>query len=107
MSERTTCTTTLWRWTSDKGPAAWHFVTISGDAGEEISAHEAMHRLEMGKGRGFGSVKVKASIGDSDWNTSAFPSKSEDGWLLPVKAAIRKAEKLAEGDEVSVRLELL
>lgn len=97
---------TLWVWKGD-GPAAWHFLTINGPAGETIAAHEAMERLELGKGRGFGSVKVAAQIGDSSWKTSVFPSKSVEGWLLPVKAAIRKAEGIVEGDEVMVTLELL
>jgi hypothetical protein len=39
------------------------------------------------------------------FKTSLFPSK-ELGWLLPVKAAVRKAEELSEGDAVEVVLEV-
>ena len=101
----------LWLWTTPQAPAKWHFLTIDGDAGEKIAAHEAMRRLELGPGtggrRGFGSVKVRAQIGGSEWATSVFPSKTEGGYLLPVKAAVRKAEDLSVDDMVTVRLELL
>src|SRR5688572_14564561 len=103
MSDMVAARARLWRW--DGGAAAWHFVTIDGEAGEAIAAHEAMRRLESGKGRGFGSVKVTARIGGSRWPTSVFPNKQE-GYLLPVKAAIRRHEAIAEGDEVEVELEL-
>ncbi|MBD3731033.1 MAG: DUF1905 domain-containing protein [Sphingomonadales bacterium] len=105
MSEAITHTAPLWRWTGENN-GSWHFVTIGGEAGEAIAAHEAMRRLELGHRRGFGSVRVTARIGTSEWRTSVFPSKAEGGWLLPVKAAVRKAEGLAEGDAVSVTLTL-
>jgi hypothetical protein len=65
-----------------------------------------MRRLELGKRRGFGSVKVEARIGDSVWRTSVFPPK-EGGWFLPVKKAICRAEGLTEKEEVEVALRLL
>lgn len=107
MTQPLTHTARLWLWTSPEAPAAWHFLTIHGPAGEAIAAHEAIRRLELGKGRGFGSVKVRARIGGSEWATSVFPSKAHDGYLLPVKAAVRKAEALAAGDLLEVQLELL
>lgn len=108
MSDTVTFTSALWRWSSDGSPAGgWFFLTIDGAAGEQIAAHEAMRRMELGRGRGFGSVKVRARIGESEWATSVFPSKHHGGYLLPVKAAVRKAEGLAERDEVNASLELL
>jgi hypothetical protein len=104
VSERITCTATLWRWTGGKAAGSWYFLTIGGEAGEMISATALMRRLE-GMGRGFGSLKVTATIGSSLWQTSVFPSR-KDGWMLPVKAAVRKAEALGEGDEVEVVLEV-
>ena len=104
MSERLFCTAALWRWTGGKAAGSWHFVTIGGEAREALSATALMRRLE-GLGRGFGSLKVTATIGSSQWQTSVFPSR-EDGWMLPVKAAVRKAEALGEGDEVEVVLEV-
>ena len=93
----------LWRWTTPAAPAAWHFITIDGSAGEALSATALMRKLE-GMARGWGSLKVIATIGASRWSTSVFPSKAT-GWILPVKAAVRKAEGLAEDDAVKVVLE--
>jgi hypothetical protein len=104
MTERITHTGTLWRWTSASGTGAWHFVTIDGDAGEALSGTALMRRLEKSIG-GFGSLKVTARIGDSLFKTSLFPSKSL-GWMLPVKASVRKAEGVSEGDLVEVVLEV-
>ncbi len=104
-SETVRFTAPLWRWEGN-GAAAWYFVTAKGEAASSIEAHSVIERLETGRKRGFGSVKVTACVGRSEWSTSVFPSKGE-GYLLPVKLAIRKAEDLAEGDEVSVTLTLL
>ncbi len=103
-TETHTITSTLWLWTSDKAPASWHFMTIDGEAGEVIHALALMRRLESGRRRGWGSMKVSATIGDTDWETSIFPANEAKGWLLPVKAAVRKAEGLVTGDKVTVTI---
>lgn len=79
-------------------------MTIGGEAAEALSATALMRKLE-GMARGFGSLKVTATIGDSTWRTSVFPSR-EEGWMLPVKSAVRKAEGIGEGDEVALVLEV-
>lgn len=103
MTERLTHTGPLWRWTGGSG-GSWHFLTIDGAAGEALTGTALMRRMERTIG-GFGSLKVTARIGDSAFRTSLFPSR-ELGWLLPVKAAVRKAEGIGEGDEVTVQLEV-
>ena len=105
MTERITHTGPLWRWTTPNAPAAWHFVTIDRGAGEALSATALMRRLEGGS-RGFGSLKVAATIGTSAFKTSVFPSKEQGGWLLPIKASVRTAEGLIEGDSVKLILEV-
>jgi hypothetical protein len=94
-----TFTSLLWIW---RGEAAgrWHFVTVPEDQSVEIKAHA------LGSPRGFGSVKVEASIRAVAWRTSVFPLNS-GGYVLPVKAEIRRRANLSAGDEVTVRLELL
>jgi Domain of unknown function (DUF1905) len=106
MTETHTVTAKLWLWTSDKAPASWHFLTIEGEAAEAIHALALMRRLESGRRRGWGAMKVSATIGETDWETSIFPEKDSGGWLLPVKAAVRKAEGLGPGDEVTVTVSL-
>ena len=106
MTETHTVSATLWLWTTDKVPASWHFMTIEGDAAEAIQTLALMRRLESGRQRGWGSMKVTAQIGDSVWDTSIFPDKTSGGWLLPVKATVRKAEGLVAGDTAEVTVTL-
>ena len=117
MSESLSCTLPLRRWQGDRG--TYHLVTISGEPAEAIAAHALMHRLEFGTQRGFGSVKVMAEIGCSRWKTSVFPQREKTSssseavgqkkteWVLLVSKKVMRAEDLAEGDPVSLELELL
>ncbi|WP_324260357.1 DUF1905 domain-containing protein [Altererythrobacter sp. H2] len=100
--ERIEHTGTLRRWSGESGN--WFFLTIDGAAGEALSATRLMRRLESGAARGFGSIRVTARVGESRWLTSVFPQKS-GGWLLPIKATIRRAEGIGEGDAVECLLE--
>ncbi len=94
-----TFTLLLWIW---RGEAAgrWYFVTVPEEQSAEIKAHA------FGSPRGFNSVKVEATIGAVTWRTSVFPLNS-GGYLLPIKAEVRKKARLAAGDEVTVTLDLL
>lgn len=89
----------------EEGYAPIGFLRIPPEAAEAIAGHELERRLEMGKRRGFGSVKVTVSLGGSRWPTSLFPNK-DGSWFLPIKKPVRVAEGLVEGDEVEVELEL-
>lgn len=111
MSETLTATLPLERWRGDRG--TYHLVNIGGDNAEAITTHAALHRLEFGKQRGFGSVKVMATIGSTSWKTSVFPMNVEDmtratkNWTLLVSKKVMRAEDLTEGDPVPLSLELL
>jgi len=51
---------------------------------------------------GWGMIPVAARIGATGWTTSLFP---KDGrYIVPVKAGVRRAERLDVGDTVTVRL---
>ncbi len=106
MTETYTLTAPLWLWTTDKAPASWHFITIDGDVAEAIHATAIMRRLEGVRRKGWGSIKVSATIGGTHWETSIFPAKDVGGWMLPVKASVRKAEGLVVGDMVPLSLTL-
>jgi len=92
----------LWRWVGASG-GNWFFLRFTGEVAEAISALAAMRRLETGRRRGWGSLKVEARIGGTRWQTSIFPGDSET-WLLPVKRAVRLAEDLDEGGEAEVEI---
>lgn len=88
-------TAPLWLW---NGKGAWHFITLPVDESQIIKM--AVPR------RGWGSVRVKATIGTTSWNTSIFPDNKANAYLLPVKADVRKAERLVVGEPVDVTLSL-
>jgi Domain of unknown function (DUF1905) len=106
LTETHAVTAKLWLWTTDKAPASWHFLTIEGEAADAIHVLALMRRLESGRRRGWGSMKVSATIGQTTWETSIFPAKESGEWLLPVKAAVRNAEALEAGDAVEVTVTL-
>ena len=92
----------VWLWQgSDGAPAkgSWYFLTIDGETAEAI-------RGSAVNAAAWGSVYVEVRIGGTTWRTSLFPSKQAGGWLLPLKAAVRKAEKIAEGSMVEAELHL-
>ena len=95
-----TVTSLLWIWKGSDAAGRWYFITVPEEQSGEIKSHA------FGSPRGFGSVKVEARIGNVVWRTSVFPLNS-GGYLLPVKAEVRRKADLAVGDEVTVELELL
>ena len=95
----------LTRWQGDRG--TYHLVVITGEAAEQITMHARLHRLEFGRQRGFGSVKVIARTGETEWKSSVFPQQKQSEWILLVSKKVMRAEDLAEGDPVTFRLELL
>ena len=105
MSETVRLTTPLARWEGDRG--TYHLVSIKGTDAETISMHARIERLELGSRRGFGSVKVMARIGDTQWKSSVFPQEKSTEWILLVSKKVMKAESLAKDDDVTVELELL
>ena len=83
----------LWYW---RGPAPWYFVTVPEAESRDLRAVSAAVSY------GWGMIPVTARIGATGWETSLFP---KDGlYVVPVKAAVRRAEGLDEGDAVTVRL---
>ncbi len=83
----------LWYW---RGPAPFFFVTVPEN--ESLDLHAVSSALTYG----WGMIPVRAQIGGTQWETSLFPK--DGGYVVPVKAAVRRAEGLDEGDVVTVRL---
>lgn len=90
----------LWIWDARRGES-WTFVSLPVEASEEIR-----DRTE-GLRRGFGSLRVRATVGGTTWRTSIFPDSGRGAFVLPVKRAVRRAEKLEPGDVAEVTVELL
>ena len=88
----------LWLWSGEGGQ--WHFVTIPEELAGELRATSLIQK------RGFGSVRVEARIGEVSWLTSVFPQKS-GGYILPLKADVRRRAGVAAGDDVTLTLDIL
>ena len=83
----------IWR-----GPDPWFFVAVPAEQSEDIKAISSIVTY------GWGVIPVVVRIGKSKWQTSLFP---KDGvYLVPIKASVRRAEALEEGDSVTIHLDV-
>jgi hypothetical protein len=83
----------VWFW---KGPSPWYFVTVPVDECGELEATAALISY------GWGMIPATARIGRTEWTTSLFPKDGQ--YIVPVKARVRRAERLDVGDTVKVHL---
>jgi len=80
-----------------RGPSPYLFVAMTPEVSEDIQ--EAARGLVY-----WGQVPVHITIGDTEATTALFP---RDGrYLVPVKAAVQRAEGIAEGQIVEVLVRL-
>jgi hypothetical protein len=85
----------IWYW---RGPAPWFFVTVPEKQSSDLK------EIAGSVSYGWGVIPVQVRIGNTGWQTSLIP---KDGrYLVPIKTSVRQAEKLEEGDKVTVRIEV-
>jgi hypothetical protein len=79
-----------------RGPAPFYFVAVPSEHVGELryAARQASY--------GWGVVPVDASAAGVDFSTSLFPK--DGGYLLPLKAAVRRAGKIEPDASVRVRI---
>ena len=79
-----------------RGPAPFLFAAVP-------DAHVgAIRHAAMTESYGWGVVPVVATVGESEFATSLFP---RDGtYLLPIKVAVQKSERVGLGDRIEVRM---
>ncbi|MBI5139401.1 DUF1905 domain-containing protein [Candidatus Nomurabacteria bacterium] len=78
----------VWRWPGDGG---WYFVTLPKKLWTDI-------RKKYQKG----FVRVVAKVGKTSWDTSLFPHKQSENYLISVKKSVRQKEDIWEGDTVKI-----
>ena len=83
----------IWFW---RGPSPWHFVSVPEDDCFELEATSAFVSY------GWGMIPVTARIGETAWKTSLWPK--DGGYIVPVKADVRRRERIEVGDVVTVGL---
>jgi len=90
----------LWIWDARRADT-WTFVSLPADVSDEIEA------LADRSTHGFGSVPVRVTIGGTTWTTSVFPDRGRGCYVLPVKKAVRNAERVDIGDVATVKVEVM
>ena len=87
----------VWRWKN--GP--WHFATLPIKQAAEI------RRRFGASARGWGSIRVKVKIGDTEWPTSLFPERKAKSYLFAIKAEVRKAEDVKAGKRITAVIHIV
>ena len=87
----------VYRW-EERATDSWYFVDVPEPESDDIRDRPRMPR-------GFGSVRVEATIGATTWRTSIFPGAER--YALPLKKAVRSAEGIEPDDEVDVLIRTL
>ena len=83
----------IWYW---RGPSPYHFVWVP----EEVCV--AIRAIAQAVTYGWGMIPVRGRVGQTPFETSLFP---KDGrYVVPIKDAVRAAERVGRGDRVSVEL---
>jgi len=79
-----------------RGPSPFHYIAVPPDGAE------LLHAVAPVATYGWGVIPVTVTIGRTTFQTSLFPK--DGGYLVPVKDAVRRAERLELGDVVGVDL---
>jgi hypothetical protein len=82
------------------GMAAWYFAFL------DTKQAMIIKKKHSTKKAGFGSIRVTVTLGKTKWQTSIFPDKHSNSYVLPLKAAVRRAEGIDAGDTISFILQI-
>ena len=88
-------TAEMFQW---RGPAPHYFVKVPDDLSGPL--REASKMVTYG----WGMVPVTVGVGKAEYDTSLFPK--DGGYLVPIRADVRTAEGLDEGQDITVQLEI-
>ena len=86
---------TIFTW---RGSSPYFFVTVPTDESDYLKSISATVTYD------WGMIPVTAQVGGTVWTTSLFPKYGR--YLLPLEDKVPKAERLVEGAEMLVRLEV-
>lgn len=79
-------------------PGGWYFVSLPIEFSEEI--RQNMKWQEEGWGR----LKAKVKIRETSWDTAIWYDTKLGTYILPLKAVIRKKEKIKIGDIFEIEI---
>lgn len=85
----------MWQYSS---PMAWYFVSLPIEISTEIRGN--LKWMEEGWGR----LKVVTKIANTQWETAIWFDTRHNTYLLPIKAEIRKKEKIDILKEIAITI---
>lgn len=83
------------------GEGAWYFITVPSEYAQEIKSF-----THGWPNKGFGTIKVNATVKGTTWETSIFPDKKSGSYLMPIKKEIRSKLNIANGDDLETSITL-
>ena len=83
----------VWHW---RGPAPYFFVTVPEPESDDLAG------IARDVTYGWGMVPVRVTLGGTQWRTALWPK--DGGYVVPLKDAVRRAERIDVGDTVTVSL---
>ena len=89
------CNASVWKHSATGG---WYFVSLPIEFSEEI--RQNMKWQEEGWGR----LKAKVKIRETSWDTAIWYDTKLGTYILPLKAVIRKKEKIKIGDIFEIEI---
>jgi hypothetical protein len=90
-------TAPVWKHSATGG---WYFVSLPIEFSEEIRLNMKLQE------EGWGRMKTKAKIRETLWDTAIWYDTKLGTYILPIKAVIRKKEKIAIGNILDVEITL-
>lgn len=91
-------TAKVWNYSSTVGTGGWHISCLPKEMSKEI--RENLGFLEEGWGR----LKMTAKTDNTQWETAIWFDTKLDTYLLPLKAEIRKKEKITTDKEIEIMI---
>lgn len=96
MSQTYQFTGCVWK---DPTPSGWFFVKTDKKLSERI---KRQLKLNVSK---LGLVKATATVGQTTWKTTLFPTKAGH-YVFAIKLVVRQKEKIKDKDVLKFRLSL-
>ena len=102
QSEHFSFNAQVWLWSGGENKGSWFFVTLPEDLGQKIRK-----RFNNTHASRNGLIRAEVQIGQTVWKTSLLWHNPTNSYLVALKAAVRKAEALDKGDDVTVQFKIL
>ena len=85
----------IWQW---RGPAPYYFVTVPDEESVEIKHISKMVTY------GWGMIPAAITVNKTTVKTALFYKNGN--YIVPLKLSLRTTEKLLEGDEITIALQV-